>query len=273
MKLEQISQVIEIANTGSFSQAAKNLFIAQPSLSRSIKNLEQEVGFPIFLRKKDGVVPTVEGLNLIAQMRLIDRECQELSEMLQYKTKPHRPQMRIACMHNCATASLPQIYQKYTDTPFSSVMLDCANLQDIIRLVANCRVDYAVIRTLSYHLKNVRSMLQNRDIEYHSFARSKIYAAAGFKNPLYKQKTTVLLEDLYPYTIVSYADTAGNNGCNYSAALGLDSHARGVMYTNNSVLFLQLLGETAAIGLVATPPDVFQKIHGDDGIKLTRCAT
>ena len=59
MKLEQLSQVIEIADTGSFSEAARKLFITQPALSRSVKQLEQELGYEIFERNSSGVVLTV----------------------------------------------------------------------------------------------------------------------------------------------------------------------------------------------------------------------
>ena len=58
LKLEQLSEIIQIANMGSFSEAARVLYISQPNLSRSVKQLEEELGFEIFVRKSDGVVLT-----------------------------------------------------------------------------------------------------------------------------------------------------------------------------------------------------------------------
>lgn len=55
MKLEQLRHIIEVSNTGSFSQAAKKLYMAQPNLSRSVKRLEEELGYSIFLRTSTGV--------------------------------------------------------------------------------------------------------------------------------------------------------------------------------------------------------------------------
>ena len=61
MTIQQCKYVMKIAKTGSFSEAAKQLFIAQSSLSISIKQLEQELGIKIFERSGNGVYLTNEG--------------------------------------------------------------------------------------------------------------------------------------------------------------------------------------------------------------------
>ena len=55
MTLQQLKYIIEIVNSGSMSEAAKRLFISQPSLSNSVKELEKEVGIEIFLRTNKGI--------------------------------------------------------------------------------------------------------------------------------------------------------------------------------------------------------------------------
>ena len=52
MTIQQCIYALEIHNTGSFSEAARNLFVAQPSLSTSIRQLEEELGIKIFERSK-----------------------------------------------------------------------------------------------------------------------------------------------------------------------------------------------------------------------------
>jgi DNA-binding transcriptional LysR family regulator len=61
MTLQQLRYVIDIAEIGSLSAAAKRLFISQPSLSAAIKGIEDRVGITIFLRNNRGVVLTTEG--------------------------------------------------------------------------------------------------------------------------------------------------------------------------------------------------------------------
>ena len=57
MTLQQLKYVIEIADSNSMNEAAKKLFISQPSLSGAVKELETELGFDIFLRSNRGTIP------------------------------------------------------------------------------------------------------------------------------------------------------------------------------------------------------------------------
>ena len=62
MKIEQFRQVIEIFNTGSINRASQNLFLAQSSLSSSIRALERELGKEIFIRTQSGIGLTQFGI-------------------------------------------------------------------------------------------------------------------------------------------------------------------------------------------------------------------
>ena len=61
MTLQQLRYAITIADCGSMNEAAKHLFISQPSLSETMKELENEIGFDIFLRSNRGIIITPEG--------------------------------------------------------------------------------------------------------------------------------------------------------------------------------------------------------------------
>ena len=61
MTLTQMKYAIAVADTGSMNEAARSLFIAQPSLSASIRELEQEIGIELFKRTSRGVLATPEG--------------------------------------------------------------------------------------------------------------------------------------------------------------------------------------------------------------------
>jgi len=71
MTIQQCKYVLEIAKTGSFSEAAKQLFIAQSSLSISVKTLEQELDIKIFERSGNGVYLTEEGAEFVRYARQI----------------------------------------------------------------------------------------------------------------------------------------------------------------------------------------------------------
>lgn len=65
MTFAQLQYLLELHKTRSFSKAAKNLMISQPSLSLMLKSLEEELGHPIFLRTKNGLIPTEQGADVI----------------------------------------------------------------------------------------------------------------------------------------------------------------------------------------------------------------
>lgn len=61
MTLQQLKYVIEVAKAKSISEAAKKLFISQPSLTNAIKELEKEMNITIFLRTNKGILISKEG--------------------------------------------------------------------------------------------------------------------------------------------------------------------------------------------------------------------
>ena len=69
MTIQQCIYVLEIAKTGSFNEAAKQLFVAQSSLSVSIKSLEQELNIQIFNRVANGVYLTEDGAEFVRYAR------------------------------------------------------------------------------------------------------------------------------------------------------------------------------------------------------------
>ena len=87
MELKQILYAIEIADTGSISQAAHNLYLSQPNLSYSIKQLEKEIGFPLFERTSSGVIPTSEGRTIIERFRVLQQDYQQIQSQIYTQQK------------------------------------------------------------------------------------------------------------------------------------------------------------------------------------------
>ncbi len=68
MDFRWLCYAVAVSRTGSISMAAKALFTSQPNVSHALKRLEEEVGFPLFLRTPNGVIPTEEGLRFLADV-------------------------------------------------------------------------------------------------------------------------------------------------------------------------------------------------------------
>ena len=80
MTLQQLKYVITVAAKGTISEAAKALFITQPSLTAAIKDLEAEFGIAIFNRTNKGVTPTPEGEEFLGYARQIMEHTNLLEE-------------------------------------------------------------------------------------------------------------------------------------------------------------------------------------------------
>ena len=82
MTLQQLNQVITIAQEGSMNEAAKKLFVSQPNLSATVREVEEEAGITIFLRNNRGITVTAEGeeflgyaKQVVEQYHLIEKGC------------------------------------------------------------------------------------------------------------------------------------------------------------------------------------------------------
>ena len=69
MQLKHIEYFVETSNYKSFNEAAKNLFISQPSLSAAIATLEKELGFKLFTRTKHGIALSTAGNLILPEAR------------------------------------------------------------------------------------------------------------------------------------------------------------------------------------------------------------
>ena len=78
MKFDAIFYALEVADAGSFSQAARNLYLSQPNLSYAVRQLEKDLDVQLFHRVPGGVVPTEDGQELIERFRIIRREYEQI---------------------------------------------------------------------------------------------------------------------------------------------------------------------------------------------------
>ena len=80
MTLQQLRYAVTIAESPSMNEAAKQLFISQPSLSGAIRDLEEEIGITIFSRSNRGIIPTPEGEEFLGYARQMMEQYQLLDE-------------------------------------------------------------------------------------------------------------------------------------------------------------------------------------------------
>ena len=78
MNIQHLRYVVEVAKTGSLNKAAETLFIAQPNLSRAIKELERDINIVIFERTAKGMRLTADGEKFITDAQKVLHEIDEM---------------------------------------------------------------------------------------------------------------------------------------------------------------------------------------------------
>lgn len=78
MTIQQLKYIITVAETGSITEAAKKLYISQPSLSNAIKDIEKETKLTVFHRSRQGIALTKEGLEFLGYARSVVQQMELL---------------------------------------------------------------------------------------------------------------------------------------------------------------------------------------------------
>ena len=81
MNTQYLVYALEVERVGSISQAAQNLYIAQPNLSKAIKDLEKELGFSLFKRTSNGVQVTESGSEFLYHAKQITEQLDAISRI------------------------------------------------------------------------------------------------------------------------------------------------------------------------------------------------
>lgn len=145
MKIDQLVQVIEIAKTGSLNKAAQNLFVSQPSLSLSLKQLESELGIQIFERGSKGMSLTAVGRQLVS---VAEPLCNQLAMVPELFIKRKQPSGRLLSVSNAYLKFVISVYAEVVNTFAPSGLQSYyreANGGDVLEDVASQRSDIGVL--------------------------------------------------------------------------------------------------------------------------------
>ena len=113
MNFRQMEAFDAVMKTGSMTLAGKLLYISQPAVSRLILELEQEVGFKLFERKKNGLSPTMEGELLYEEVEKSFVGLRELSQTADSIRELRRGMLRIIAMPGVTHLMLPSVMEHF----------------------------------------------------------------------------------------------------------------------------------------------------------------
>ena len=144
-----------VANSGNISKAAKELYISQPAISKSIQKLEESVGCKLFSRSSRGVVLTEEG-------RLLYSHVSEAFETLTLGEEKLRRSIELGVGHLkigvsttlCKYLLLPYLKEFIREKPHISISISCQSTNETLKLLEDNKIDIGLIGKPS-SLKNI----------------------------------------------------------------------------------------------------------------------
>lgn len=158
MTLTELKYIVAVAETRHFGQAAERCFVSQPSLSASVKNLEEELGVQLFERGKRGVFLTEAGEQIIAQARRALEEADRVKVVARQGRDPLKGVLRLGIIHTIAPYLLPDLVASLRrlapEMPLDVEENTTANLDRMLRAG---EVD-AVILALPYDVPGVETV-------------------------------------------------------------------------------------------------------------------
>lgn len=186
-----------VANTGNISKAAKELYISQPAISKSIQKLEESVGCKLFSRSSRGVVLTDEG-------KLLYEHVSEAFETLTMGEEKLKRSIELGVGHLkigvsstlCKYLLLPYLKEFIRQNPHISISISCQSTNDTLKLLEDNKIDIGLIGKPE-NLKNIHFdfLEEIEDI----FVAAKDYLrnlkARGIQKDHILQSSTLMLLD------------------------------------------------------------------------------
>ncbi|GMU95797.1 MULTISPECIES: hydrogen peroxide-inducible genes activator [Ignavibacterium] len=146
MTLTQLEYLVAIERFGNFSEAAKNCFVTQPTLSMQIQKLEEELGVTIFRRDKQPIEPTDIGKKILEQAKQVLKEKEKLHIILQIEKGEFVGSLRVAIIPTISSYLLPMFLSNFTKKyPEVELVIDEVTTDEVISGLEKNYFDIGVI--------------------------------------------------------------------------------------------------------------------------------
>ena len=240
MNFQQCRYVEVVARVGSFSQAAKELYMTQPNLSCSIKDLENELGVQLFTRSNTGARLTEDGHDFLKYAKRIIGEL----DLLQQRYHDEFKKSFTVASHHYDFLSMPlaKVAQKFKQD-YQEFQTIETTTKKILDSVASFEADLGIIYLDDENEHILTSALQYHDLEFTSLGEFPTRVFLRRDHPL-AHKSVISETDLKGYNQIRFRQE--QSGLNFDED-ALDIHnQQSILYSNDRGTVMNLLCATDA---------------------------
>ncbi len=263
MTLQQIRYVIAISEIGSLNKASEVLYVAQPSLSESVKELERELGITIFHRSGRGVTLTGEGVDFISHARELYHQYETILEKYSDGGSIKKKFAVSAQHYSFAVKSFVELV-KTLDTEEYEFAVREVRTQKVIDDVCTLRSEIGVLYMSDFNAPLLTKLFRTNGLEFHELIECDAYVYIWKNHPL-AQNRAIRFDELTEYPCLSFEQ--GGSGSMYLSEeiLSTNRYPRTIKATDRATmlnLMVGLNGYTLCSGIIC------EELNGSDFIAV-----
>ncbi len=195
---------VEVARLGSLGKASESLLIATPNISRSIKELESDLGISIFERTTSGMELTPEGQEFIGYAKRILSEIEQVEDFYK-KGTAKKQEFSISVPRACYISEAFAEFSKSLSIDAAEIFYKETNSQRTIRNMLEHDYKLGIIRYAENYDRYFKSMLEEKGFQYELVTEFTYSLIMSADNPLAK-KENISFDDLTDYIEIAHAD-------------------------------------------------------------------
>ena len=237
MTLQQLKYALTIADCGSMNEAAKQLFISQPSLSETMKELETEIGLDIFLRSNRGIVITPEGEEFLGYARQVTEQFGLLQS--KYIDKKVKEKFSVSTQHyTFAVKAFVETVKQIGMEPYEFAVHETTTIS-VIENVKNFKSEIGVLYENDFNEKVLNKIFKENGLEFVELFSCDTFVYLWSGHPLAKQDV-ITMEELDEYPCLSF-DQGKNNSLYLAEEMKSTYEYRRLIKANDRATLLNLM--------------------------------
>lgn len=240
MTLQQLKYILKIVEYRSITEAAKNIFITQPALSNSVKELESEIGIEIFSRNTKGIELTNEGVEFLSYARQVVEQA-DLLESRYTNKKPQRQICSFSTQHYAFAVNAFVNLVKKTQAEEYDFTLRETRTFEIIDDVKNLKSETGILYLDDFNKKVLNKLFTENHLTFYPIFTAEPHVFISVNSPL-AEKNEILLQDLEPYPFLCYEQGDFNSFYFAEEILSTVSRKKVIHVSDRSTLFNLIIG-------------------------------
>ena len=208
MTLQQMQYVIMIADCKSMNKAAKKLYISQPSLSESVRELEEELGLHLFIRSNRGIVITKEGEEFLGYAKQVKQQYQLLEE--RYINKKYKMKFSVSSQHYTFAVKAFVEMVKTVGMDEYEFAIHETRTHEIIEDVRDFRSEIGVLYLDDFNEKVMNKILSENKLEFTQLFLCHTFVYLWKGHPL-ANMMTIRMKELEEYPCLTFDQRENNS--------------------------------------------------------------